>query len=228
MKIKEVMSEAGIFKGLAKGIGQALAPNTMASNAEIPTQTGSRDFEYKGNTYRWLGQQWGVKGPGGYSPASEEVQQQLNALIAPSGKIDTITNVNLKSFDKVLPDGVSVFQREPLVIRYKTQDFLLNTKTKKWENVSGKDAPVNLQNLLPVWAEKINDLDPPKPRVITPKKVKPYPTTVTAPNGQVITYNDKDKTWIADDGKKIENASDIQALNSRLTAKRQNYQMSHG
>ena len=88
MKIKEVMSEAGIFKGLAKGIGQALAPNTMASNAEIPTQTGSRDFEYKGNTYRWLGQQWGVKGPGGYSPASEEVQQQLNALIAPTTPAD--------------------------------------------------------------------------------------------------------------------------------------------
>ncbi len=226
MKIKELIHENGLLKSIAKGVGQAIYSPGKSKNIK---QKAIQDFEHKGNSYRWLGDKWGVKvGAGRYEPAPEEMQQELNSLIAPSGKINTITNVNLKSFDKVLPDGVSVFQRDPLVIRYKTQDFLLNTKTKKWENVSGKDAPVNLQNLLPVWAEKINDLDPPKPRVITPKKVKPYPTTVTAPNGQVITYNDKDKTWIADDGEKIKNASDIQALNSRLTAKRQNYQMSHG
>ena len=78
MKIKELTNEAGILKG----IGQALAPNAMRKvDKEIPTQTGSRDFEHKGESYRWLGNKWGVKvGAGRYEPAPEEMQQELNDL----------------------------------------------------------------------------------------------------------------------------------------------------
>lgn len=85
MKIKELINEAGILKG----IGQALAPNAMRKfDKEIPTQTGSRDFEHKGESYRWLGNKWGVKvGAGRYEPAPEEMQQELNDLA--SGEVDT-------------------------------------------------------------------------------------------------------------------------------------------
>ena len=81
MKINEVISEAGFFKGLAKSI----APDTVNYRDQTKplrsnTSYESGEVDYKGSTYRWLGQQWGLKNPatGKFVPAPKAMQDQLN------------------------------------------------------------------------------------------------------------------------------------------------------
>jgi len=85
MKIKELIHEAGLLKSIAKGVGQAIYSPDKSKNIK---QKAIQDFEHKGNSYRWLGDKWGVKvGARRYEPAPEEMQQELYDLA--SGKVDT-------------------------------------------------------------------------------------------------------------------------------------------
>jgi hypothetical protein len=93
MKINEVITEAGFWKG----VGQALAPDTMANwdrnkpmrQAGSGPSSGSFTFKYKGETYTWLGNMWGLKNPatGKFVPAPKDLQDQLN--VASGSKNDT-------------------------------------------------------------------------------------------------------------------------------------------
>lgn len=86
MKINEVVTEAGFWKG----VGQALAPDTMANweRNKPMRQAGkltspsseSYTFKYDGETYTWLGGMWGLQNPatGKFVPAPKELQDQLN------------------------------------------------------------------------------------------------------------------------------------------------------
>jgi hypothetical protein len=86
MKINEILSEAGFWKGVA----QAIAPNTVArsdqaKNArpgldQILSQNDTGTFEYEGEIYTWLGNMWGLQNPatGKFVPAPKAMQDQLN------------------------------------------------------------------------------------------------------------------------------------------------------
>ena len=84
MKINEVVTEAGFWKG----VGQALAPDTMANwdrnkpmrQASSGPSSESYTFKYEGETYTWLGGMWGLQNPatGKFVPAPKELQDQLN------------------------------------------------------------------------------------------------------------------------------------------------------
>ena len=82
MKINEIITEAGFWKGVA----QAIAPNAVASydrekNARPALgQNNTGEFEYEGEKYTWLGGMWGLKNPatGKFVPAPKEMQDQLN------------------------------------------------------------------------------------------------------------------------------------------------------
>jgi hypothetical protein len=87
MKIKELIHEAGLLKSIAKGVGQAIYSPDKSKNIK---QKAIQDFEHKGNSYRWLGDKWGVEVgflSGRYKPAPKEMQQELNDLA--SGEVDT-------------------------------------------------------------------------------------------------------------------------------------------
>ncbi len=105
MKIREIVTEAGLLgtlgrmaggalKGLGQGIGDVVAPNAAgdisrsfkaAKDANTSVQKGVSkpgNLLYKGNEYTWLGQQWGLVNPatGKAVPAPKGVQQQLNYM----------------------------------------------------------------------------------------------------------------------------------------------------
>tara|TARA_Y100000389_G_scaffold194973_1_gene225700 strand:+ start:298 stop:828 length:531 start_codon:yes stop_codon:yes gene_type:complete len=92
MKIKELINEAGLLKSIAKGVGQAIYSPDKSKNIK---QTAIQDFEHKGNSYRWLGDKWGVKvGAGRYEPAPKEMQQELNDLASGEGDTPGPSNIN--------------------------------------------------------------------------------------------------------------------------------------
>ena len=87
MKINEVITETGFWKG----VGQAIAPQTMANwernkpanqAAWGKVQQGNQPytFTFGGKTYTWLGGMWGQQNPatGKFIPAPKAVQDQLN------------------------------------------------------------------------------------------------------------------------------------------------------
>jgi len=104
MKINEIIKE-GILGSLGKGIMRGMAPGATASLGRRLNRA-SGEFDYKGNTVKWLGQQWGVKDPetGKFSVATQQIQNELNQLATTEkGKTADITP-DLPSRDDELSD----------------------------------------------------------------------------------------------------------------------------
>ena len=124
MKINEILAEAGFFKGLAKSI----APDAVNYRDQTkPLRSNSSDesgeVNYKGSTYRWLGQQWGIQNPatGKYQPAPGAIQKELNFL-AQTQSTDQQKNLGgpLKNNN---PGGVQIISSDPPMVRFEKKQY---------------------------------------------------------------------------------------------------------
>lgn len=155
MKIKELTEGTiadiakGALKGIAKGATSIVAPGAVDKFATFKQ-------EYMPKT----------SGATATAPAATGDE--------PAATSASAERKTLSSFARILPKHVSVTRRDPLVIKYGTQDFAYDAATKKWKDVKGKPVQdATLNQLLSSWADEIETYDPtPQAPIVNIAQVK--------------------------------------------------------
>ena len=224
MKINEVITEAGFFKGLAKSIApDAVNYRDQTKPLRSNTSYKSGEVNYKGSTYRWLGQQWGIQNPTTekYQPAPGAIQKELNFL-AQTQPTDQQKNLGgpLKNNN---PGGVQIISSDPPMVRFEKKQYTIGDNGQ-WVPVGqrGTKAPP-IQSSLSALFDKITGRSPSSAAAPTSK-----PITVTTPNKINVTRGINGRWIRSDDNTEVTDPREIKGLNQLAINQRVMQQKAQG
>ena len=223
MKINDIITEAGFFKGVAKSI----APDAVNYRDQTKPLRSNSSYEsgevnYKGSTYRWLGQQWGIQNPTTekYQPASGAIQKELNFL-AQTQSTDQQKNLGgpLKNNN---PGGVQIISSDPPMVRFEKKQYTIGDNGQ-WVPVGqrGTKAPP-IQSSLSALFDKITGRSPSS--AAAPRK----PITVTTPNKINVTRGINGRWIRSDDNTEVTDPREIKELNQLAINQRVMQQKAQG
>jgi hypothetical protein len=209
MKINEILAEAGFFKGLAKSIApDAVNYRDQTKPLRSNTSYKSGEVNYKGSTYRWLGQQWGIQNPTTekYQPAPGAIQKELNFL-AQTQPTDQQKNPGgpLKNNN---PGGVQIISSDPPMVRFEKKQYTIGDNGQ-WVPVGqrGSKAPP-IQSALSTLFDKALGITR---SAATTRASKPI--TVTTPNKINVTRGTNGRWIRSDDNTEVIDPREIKGLN---------------